>query len=497
MIILVFDRHNWILRTVQDHRQQANEVCAQVTKTARKDVASKYGVRYSILLSLPYFDPIKFCAIDVMHNLFLGTGKHMMSVWQDRNILSRQDILKIEGLVNKFTVPSDIGRLPTNISSGYGGFTANQWRSWIIIYSPVVLKHILPDDHLLCWLLFVRACSILCSRFIKKSDVNTADQLLLLFCRKCEMLYGPTVCTANFHLHLHLKQSFLDFGPPHAFWCFAFERFNGILGNYYTNKRAIEVQLMRRFCHEQAVKKLDLPPEILSLLHHNYSKCNTPDSDPASVFKMFSLGMDISLNNTEFFYTKESRVIVPLPPARRRILSAYLLDNLKVLYRQLYPSMSFPNVSPFYNHYGRVVLGGDGGDIIGSCLPGPNNKAASIVMAYWPKCGDFTSISGRMQVGEVQYFLEHETTIIVNGTESKKVLHVFAYVEWKQLHPNYDWFGTSATVCIDAFENSSSSNFIPVQRIACRCAHLLAPIEFPNIHETVFIASPIPIHYSL
>lgn len=233
---------------------------------------------------------------------------------------------------------------------------------------------------------------------------------------------------------------------------------------------------------------------MLSLLHQKSSKYNTPHgSDPASTFQTFSSGVDASLNNAKFFYTKESRVIVPLPPSRKRILSADLLDNLKLLYRQLYPSIVFHHVSSFYSHYGRVILGGD---IIGSCLPGPNNKAASTVMAYWPRCGDFTSISGRMQVGVVQYFLQYETTIVDN-TELQKVLHLFAYVEWKQRHPNFDWFGISATVCINMFENSSSSNFIPVQRIACRCTHVLAPIDFPNIRETVFIASPIPIRYSM
>ena len=82
--------------------------------------------------------------------------------------LNRDKLLQIETLVNKFTVPSDIGRLPTNISSGYGGFTANQWRSWITIYSPIVLKNMLPNNDLQCWLLYVRACSMLCTRFIKK-----------------------------------------------------------------------------------------------------------------------------------------------------------------------------------------------------------------------------------------------------------------------------------------------------------------------------------------
>ncbi len=45
---------------------------------------SKYGVRYSIL---PYFDPIKFTVIDPMHNLFLGTGKHVFKVWVELEYL--------------------------------------------------------------------------------------------------------------------------------------------------------------------------------------------------------------------------------------------------------------------------------------------------------------------------------------------------------------------------------------------------------------------------
>lgn len=150
-----------------------------------------------------------------------------------------------------------------------------------------MLKTVLASEHLQCWLLYVRACNILCARFIKKSDVDSADLYLLQFCRKCETLYGQDACTANFHLHLHLKQSFLDFGPSHAFWCFAFERFNGILGSYHTNNRAIELQLMRRFCREQSSRQLELPHEVMSFFP-KYCKQNAPhSSDPVVHFKHF------------------------------------------------------------------------------------------------------------------------------------------------------------------------------------------------------------------
>jgi len=60
----------------------------------------------------------------------------------------------------------------------------------------------------------------------------------------------------NLHLHLHLKDCILDYGPPHAFWPFRFERFNSLLESYFSNKKVIEEQIMRKFCKEQAVHDL-------------------------------------------------------------------------------------------------------------------------------------------------------------------------------------------------------------------------------------------------
>lgn len=107
-----------------------------------------------------------------------------------------------------------------------------------------------------CWLLFVRACRLICKPIVKIDDINTADLFFLQFCRRFEIIYGKEHCTPNMHLHLHLKQSFLDFGPPHAFWCFAFERYNGILGSYHTNKKSVESQFMKKILTNQAIHSL-------------------------------------------------------------------------------------------------------------------------------------------------------------------------------------------------------------------------------------------------
>ena len=48
------------------------------------------------------------------------------------------------------------------------------------------------------------------------------------------------------HLHLHVHGILRDYGPCYGYWLFSFERYNGILGKFPTNKRSIEIQLL---CH--------------------------------------------------------------------------------------------------------------------------------------------------------------------------------------------------------------------------------------------------------
>ncbi len=67
------------------------------------------------------------------------------------------------------------------------------------------------------------------------------------FCKVFEQLNGKQYYTMNLHLHGHLKDCILDYGPVYPFWLFSFERLNGILGSYHTNCSKISLQLMRKF----------------------------------------------------------------------------------------------------------------------------------------------------------------------------------------------------------------------------------------------------------
>ena len=194
---------------------------------------------------------VRFHIIDPMHNVLLGTAKHVMNLWIKIGIISHKQFDEIQQSVDSFSVPSDIGRIPYKISSGFSSFKADQWRSLIIIYSPIVLKDILPSEHYEVWCIFVQACFLLCTRSISTNYVYLADKALVEFCTRFQHLYGGENTTMNMHLHCHLINSELDYGPVYAYLLFSFERFNGILGGIPTNNRAIEVQLMKRFVCDQ------------------------------------------------------------------------------------------------------------------------------------------------------------------------------------------------------------------------------------------------------
>ena len=78
------------------------------------------------------------------------------------------------------------------------------------------LEGLLANGHMGCWLLFVRACHTICSSFISIRDIESSHMFLIQFCKRVEELYGKEAFTPNLHLHMHLKEYLLHFGPPHS-----------------------------------------------------------------------------------------------------------------------------------------------------------------------------------------------------------------------------------------------------------------------------------------
>ena len=87
-----------------------------------------------------------------------------------------------------------------------------------------------PDQHILAN--FVRVCNLLVCRILDKDSLKEAHQRLLNVAKLIECYYDPEKITPNIYLSLHLYENCIDYRPLYSFWCFSFERINGILGKY-------------------------------------------------------------------------------------------------------------------------------------------------------------------------------------------------------------------------------------------------------------------------
>lgn len=112
-----FDTSKWPKRTAVAHREN-------VANLNQHNLESELGCRHSILLDLPYFDPVRMHVIDPMHNLFLGSGKHMLVVWKKQELVDPSQYVAIQEFADSLSVPSDVGRTPQKIESGFSGFKA-------------------------------------------------------------------------------------------------------------------------------------------------------------------------------------------------------------------------------------------------------------------------------------------------------------------------------------------------------------------------------------
>ena len=124
------DMEDWFVeQDSTDHCQNALAWRHCNSDASRKRFVKQTCVRWSELLRLPYFDPIRFTIVDLMHCLFLGISKWIVKrIWVDEGILTSNDLRSIQKTINRIQVPADLGRIPGKIDCGEGvsNFTADQ-----------------------------------------------------------------------------------------------------------------------------------------------------------------------------------------------------------------------------------------------------------------------------------------------------------------------------------------------------------------------------------
>ena len=449
-----FKKSDWEVRSHALHVWYARRQKMARTKSEKKSIESEFGVRYSVLYELPYYNSITSCVIDPMHCLFLGIAKKFFKVWMANNYLNQENLQTIQDKVNSFKCPPDIGRIPHKIVSRFSGLKADQWKSWTLHFSLFSLRDILPQRDYNCWHKFVQACTLICRRSVPKSDLSKIDKVIEGCCSDFECLYGKNNLTPNMHLAAHITDCIADHGPVYAFWLFAFERMNGIMGSIPTNNHQIPIQLMRRLTCMQTTDRSQWPSEF--------------ESEFSSVLSKLPQERGSLAQTTDCDDSK----IKPLPPVTEKVFDESELQNIKTLLNTHYTSSHIEVLRLHKSMHGIALAG---------------IKLASKSSRY----GNSSKIFIKKKLFEIIRFVKCYVLIKEeHHTETVEMWLVKSspYME----HPCQSWFGYPTQVWASTLENDYQ--FYMIEEITDRVVHATTKINFgrPVGEDNVLIVSPLP-----
>lgn len=474
-----FDRSQWPLRTYVEHMRAVNKIKKCTTQSSIDSLETATGVKHSIVTELPYFNPIRFTIIDPMHNLFLGTAKTVMKkIWLQRDIISSAKLNVIQCRIDNMSVPSDLGRIPKKIASNFSGFTAEQLKNWVLLYSMYALRGILSQDEYHCWQAFVLACFLVCRRIIERQDIVKADLLFVKFCHDVERLYGKDVITPNMHLHCHLSECIKDYGSVYGFWCFSYERYNGILGSFPTNKKNIASQLLHRFIYESESRSLSPPKDLPSVLQHILPPVLS--CDPSEIHRHLT---PTPLTNC----VDLSQIYLPTA-YKESLLSTDDFLNIKSVYRCLYADTQGYTFTRSIKVIKSIRLYGQQ---FGS-MRDPRTRNSSFVIALWAK-NDGTIYSDEssrvVRPGRVLHYILNKVQV---GDVYRE--HLFAVVGWLLDHQCKTLYGKPMEIWDHSrYIEDGPATFLPVHKITCRFVAGYGRVSMPHgREEQVMFVCPIP-----
>lgn len=274
------------------------------------------------------------------------------------------------------------------------------------------LRGILTDEHYVCWQTFVLACFFLCRREISHVELKKSDLLLVNFCKRVQNLYETSVITPNMHLHCHMAKCVEDYCSIYNFWLFAYERYNGILGDYPTNKRNTSIQLMQRFIYETDVFQISFPDlykehfnhifplsKIVSDVHQHH------DSEPPLSFLQH-----VILSSISNYTSLDPNDYEKLKAVYSHLYGTEITDDEMVRTIRVYKTITVYN-----QRFGS--------------LKSPSTSQSSHIMSSWADSSESIQTSGILRPGKVLYYFMHQ--VMMNGSYKE---HLFAAVYWHAEH---------------------------------------------------------------
>ena len=486
-------------RTHEQVLEQAREYKYATSKSAASIVAQNNGVRYSELLRLPYFDIVRMSFTDPMHTLFLGMVKHETNLNLKMLTCSkRQELIR---RIKSVRMPYDIGRLPTNIFDDgecIGGITADQWKIYITLYAQACMYKLLPDRAYKCLVILAKIARLIVSPIFTDEDISTlhrsdkrpphisfiatsfslSSRLLQDHHELFTKVYEKWEVTVNYHMILHLPDMISDLGPPHTFWCFGYERMNGILAGTPNSNRCIELEVMNRFVMDTAFSNTCTPNVDISNVPHPLKEfiLASDDSLPRypQTFRLicllserddrdrFEIQQDLDRGLVE-----DWPVIFKHPQKLNTRCKSTILKEIQNFFEDLYET-NLDYILPRIDKFGRCEVNG----MKFSSEFNSTDRANIVKAMYVDSSGELTPY-----FGIIKFFFK--TSIVVDG---KSLSHELAYVTWLKFRfsgqdPVSNLYGVSK-------DTYRKDKIISPRRFVSRCV-----LFSPNTRAPLYLVS--------
>ena len=144
-------------------RRKASEVLRDAKLVAELKQPHVNGVTgISYLHYLPFFDVVYGMIPDFMHCVYLGVTKMFLELWT--TISRKQYSIRrtaIDKLLLNVKAPNELSRTYRSLVECFSDWKASEFRNFLLIYSALILKNILPDRFYKHWLLLVNYMRIL------------------------------------------------------------------------------------------------------------------------------------------------------------------------------------------------------------------------------------------------------------------------------------------------------------------------------------------------
>ena len=188
----------------------------------------------------------------------------MLSLWLDSKGLKYSFHSKrIDDVLQGLKLPNEILRMFRSHEQFGKKWKASEYRNFLLFYSPVVLKTLLPPDYYRHWLYLVNCCRILLKKKITIDELELAKLLSLSFISKIPKLYGKEHVSYNVHLLQHVVESANHWGAPWAYSAFIYEDAGGNLKNQFHGSKAVASQMFQRFSSRQNFKRICIKTHFL------------------------------------------------------------------------------------------------------------------------------------------------------------------------------------------------------------------------------------------